>query len=128
LDLFQIPIDSTCSREYDHASLHNAHTNSSKAVATCDSVLAGHKAFNRGEQPAVKAAKPQFSNRNKMDIATGIEGAVTLRVQAWWRRPVTQFRRAHDDTKATQPVVGTHPKIAIFVVVACFTALSLDWR
>lgn len=66
LDLFQIPIDSTCSREYDHASLHNAHTNASKAVATCDSVLAGHKAFNRGEQPAVKAAKPQFSNRNKL--------------------------------------------------------------
>jgi hypothetical protein len=66
LDLFQIPIDSTCSREYDHASLHDAHTNALTAVATCDSVLAGYKAFNSGEQPAVKAAKPQLSNRNKL--------------------------------------------------------------
>ena len=74
------------------------------------------------------ATETNCGEQGEMDIAMGIEGAVTLRVQAWWRRPVTQFRRAHDDPKATQPVVGTHPKIAIFVVVACFTALSLDWR
>jgi hypothetical protein len=66
LDLFQIPIDSTCSREYDHTSVHDAHNTALTAVATCDSVLAGHEAFNRGEQPAVKAAKPQFSNRNTL--------------------------------------------------------------